>query len=510
MVEARFINIKIVDFRTPRKLYLSGVFTLMEASKQSSIFNSITSSIKSSTNTMRAFLLFYCSLSIVAVTGQTPQIDSLKHLLARHRNDTASVLLFRALGRSYLDARPDSCYFYTSQGLSLAEKLHYEKGQTICLSLLGMTLNKIGNMPQALAVSLLSLERAERLKDPLAIGDACNSLGIIYFYQRDYSKALYYYLAALRTTRDAPGAAGHRVAVALGNVGEDYLWLGMPDSCRQYMLRAWKIFLGTNDPAGVAFALSVLGESYTRSGRDSLAMNAYQQAISLEMLTNDRDDLCHSLLGMATIFRNRRSGDSAAWYARRSLTIADTAGFDTRELDAVNFLADQYGSEKNSDSALKFLRLAIALKDSLYSREKSTAIQAMTFQENIRQQQLVVEKHNAELNAARNRQRAGIAAFIPLFFLFVLFLYRKKVKPRLVEFLAVVGLLLAFEFITDLIFPYISDWTNDSPLWETVILVAVAAAIEPLNYRIEGWLNVHLTRTNLTREHAKTAEELKG
>jgi tetratricopeptide (TPR) repeat protein len=453
---------------------------------------------------MRIFTIFLWCLWVAAAAGQTPQTDSLKQLIAQQREDTAKVLLFRQLGLTYLDARPDSCYYYTTRGLALAEKLRDEKGQTICLSLLGTTLNNIGNVPEALTLSLRSLQLAERLKDPAAIGDACNSLGIIYYYQQDYRRALYYYLAALQTTKDEPGVGGHRIAVALGNVGEDYLRLGMPDSCHDYIVPAWQKFLAVQDLAGAAFALSVLGDSYIRSGQDSLAIYCYRQAVPLEEQTNDHDDLCHSVLGIATVFKNRHLTDSVAWYAHRSLTIAAKAGFPARELDAVQFLADLYESEKKADSALKFLRRGIAIKDSLYSLEKSTAIQAMTFQENIRQQQLVLEKRNAELNAVRDRQRAAIAVFIPLFFLFVLFLSRRKVKPRLIEFLAVVGLLLAFEFITDLIFPYISDWTNDSPLWETVILVAIAAAIEPLNYRIEQWINSSLARKYITPDDRKT------
>jgi hypothetical protein len=92
----------------------------------------------------------------------------------------------------------------------------------------------------------------------------------------------------------------------------------------------------------------------------------------------------------------------------------------------------------------------------------------------------------------RNLQLIAIAIFIPVFFLFVLFLGRIKVKARLVEFLAIVDLLLFFEFITDLVFPYISDWTNDRPIGEMLILVLIAAVLEPLNFGIENWVKKHL------------------
>src|ERR1700722_8526010 len=166
---------------------------------------------------MRIITIFFWCLWAAEVAGQTPQTDSLKQLIAQYREDTAKVLLFRQIGRTYLDARPDSCYYYASRGLALAERLHDEKGQSICLSLLGTTLNNIGNVPEALTVALRSLQMAERLKDPAAIGDACNSLGIIYYYQQDYRRALYYYVAALETTNDEPMAGEHRIGGALGN-----------------------------------------------------------------------------------------------------------------------------------------------------------------------------------------------------------------------------------------------------------------------------------------------------
>jgi hypothetical protein len=70
----------------------------------------------------------------------------------------------------------------------------------------------------------------------------------------------------------------------------------------------------------------------------------------------------------------------------------------------------------------------------------------------------------------------------------VVFLYRIKVKPRIIEFLGIMNILLVFEFVTDLTFPLISDWSNESPLWEMLILLLVATILEPLNFKMESWL----------------------
>jgi hypothetical protein len=124
--------------------------------------------------------------------------------------------------------------------------------------------------------------------------------------------------------------------------------------------------------------------------------------------------------------------------------------------------------------------------------EKQRAIQNLTFNENIRQQEIADQKKKDEENHTRNLQLLAIGVFIPVFFIGVLFLSRTKVKPRVVEFLGILSLLLFFEFITDLIYPYESQLTNENPIWEMLFLVALAALLEPLNFRLEHWVKGHL------------------
>jgi hypothetical protein len=86
----------------------------------------------------------------------------------------------------------------------------------------------------------------------------------------------------------------------------------------------------------------------------------------------------------------------------------------------------------------------------------------------------IFRKHpkRKELEAAKkNLQLAGIAVFIPTFFLFILFLSKRKTKPGIIEFLGIIAFLLVFEFITLFIHPYIAEWTNEAPVLMMLILV---------------------------------------
>ena len=57
-------------------------------------------------------------------------------------------------------------------------------------------------------------------------------------------------------------------------------------------------------------------------------------------------------------------------------------------LDAMTILAQDYKLKNQNDSAIKYLELSIALKNSLFNKEKTRAIQSLTFNEQLQQQEI--------------------------------------------------------------------------------------------------------------------------
>ncbi len=56
-------------------------------------------------------------------------VDSLLKQLTLSKSDTNRVLLFAELSRIYNRANPDLTLRYAQQGLTIAEKLNYKKGE---------------------------------------------------------------------------------------------------------------------------------------------------------------------------------------------------------------------------------------------------------------------------------------------------------------------------------------------------------------------------------------------
>ena len=440
---------------------------------------------------MRKFLLgIFFGLLMLSGFAQYSNIDSLKHVLVLSKKDTNAVFILNNIAHAYVFSHPDSTYYYGNRGMLMAKELHFLKGEAEGLILMGDGLTKMGNLPAALNVLLNGLKLSELIKDQYNIGFAFYDLGLLYVDEKDFNKAIKYNFKVLELDRHNKDKLG--ITNDLQNLGNTYYEMGKLDSALQYLNSSYKSYIALNDRTNAHFSQINLAEVYIKMKKDKIALENYRLALPYIAENKISEALCEITLNMAGIFQRMNEPDSAIYYGRKSLDLTKEFFFTSRQLDASNFLASFFESKGKPDSAFKYLKVTISLKDSIFNLEKQQSIQRMTFEENIRQNEIAAQKKLDEENHVRNLQLLAIGVFIPIFFFGVLFLSRTKVKPRVVEFLGILSLLLFFEFITDLIYPYISDLTNDRPVWEMLILVAIASLLEPMNHKLEHWVKEHL------------------
>jgi len=380
--------------------------------------------------------------------------------------------------------------FLAQQAFALVKKNHFAEGEAESIDRIANAFRISGNNSKALELDLLALKKAETINYVNGIIDDLINIGLVYIYQHDYEESISYSYRALTLAEHLDDRA--HLVYALLLLGDNYEKLNKLDSARYFTNRSYDAALNINDLDFIGISLNNLGNIYAKMGEDKIAIGYYKSDVPYLRITADKNALCETYLGLATLFKKTSNFDSCLFYGKLCLGYAQMANFPKRSMEASKFLTAYYVSVKNIDSAFAYQSITIEAKDSLFSEEKIKEIQNLSFNESARQQEITEQKKQNEEESNRNIQRAGIAVFIPLFFLFVLLLRRTKVKSRTVEFLAIVGLLLFFEFITDLLYPFISNWTNESPVWETMIFVIVAACLEPISYRLEHWIKLKL------------------
>ena len=435
---------------------------------------------------MKKYIALIFCLFTINCFAQNKYIDSLKTSLLTEKKDTSRVLTLLDISYAFSNLSIDSSMLFAQQGLSLAKQSGFTKGEAECLTKIGYNYAFLGNYPKSLQLELNALQKAETINDSDWIAAVYGAMAYTYSMQNDLRTCADYDIKALNMLQHTKNK--QLLTGTLMNIGDSYEKLNILDSARHFTNEAYDRSLQMGDSNLIGNTLANLGNIALKMHQHAIAMDYYRADLPYLQSTNDKEALCETYLNMATLFKTGGNNDSCLYYAKRSLITGQLSGLPQRVMNACDFLTDYYKSIDNVDSAFAYQSKTIAAKDSLFSEEKIREIQNLSFNESARQQEIAEQKKKDADDARRNLQRAGIAVFIPVFFLFVLLLSRTKVKSRTVEFLGIVGLLLFFEFITDLIYPYISNWTNESPIWETLIFVILAACLEPISFKLEHWI----------------------
>ena len=432
--------------------------------------------------------LFWVTLFL---SGQQNTVDSLHQLLATAKEDTTQVNLLNQLSRSFYNSKTDSALNYANRAREFSQKIGYVKGEIRSLTLIGSIMIMTGNFPKALEIGLEALTKSEASGDERLIASSYRLLNGVYSEQGDLKQALPYGLKEKKINEKTNDE--RTLSSNLVNIGNDYRQSDQLDSARIYLNQALNIALRIGNTSVIAASYLNLGMIHTKMKQYDIAIGYLRLAIPNFKIDNNPLILLISTYDvLAEVYNSTNQADSAFYYARLTYNKAKEMDYIWGVLSSSQRLASLFKKSKQLDSSIVYYEIAMAAKDSSTSQEKQKQIQALTFNEELRQIKIAKQKSEEVAARKRNLELAGIAIFIPLFLFAVLLLGRRKVKSRTIEFLGILGLLFLFEFIVLLAHPYIGQWTHESPLWMLLILVAVAAILIPLHHRSEAWIKKKL------------------
>ena len=335
-------------------------------------------------------ILFLLILNPGMVWGQQNLTDSLRAVINLQKGDTTEVNALAYLGNK--ETQLDSGIKYVQEGLSLAEKLNYRKGQADCFYILGQISIDFGPSIQN---ALNALNIYESLHDNQGISSSYLVLQANYWIAGDYEKALNYAFLGEKIAEAHNVISirfnfpGHRLApLFLAEIGQIYLLKNQPDSALIYTQKAiayHELFNGGN----WNFPIYLLATIQTMQGHYKAALENYRSAIPLAVQNGFFRDTLQIFSGMSTLFKKTAQLDSVVYYAQKAARSLPS-GLEIKSLlEAFDNLAQVYKLRGDKDSAIKYIELSHSLKDSIFSREKNREVQNVTFNEQLKQQQII-------------------------------------------------------------------------------------------------------------------------
>jgi tetratricopeptide (TPR) repeat protein len=265
--------------------------------------------------------------------SQDNNIDSLKLMLFKGGKDTNAVRTIDRIAEGYLHLHPDSTYWYARQGMLEAEQLHDQKGVVASLEYMGLGLRQMGNYPGALQLLFQSQKVCEQEKFDDQLFYIFHYIASVYYFQEDDRKCIEYELKALAVSEKSD----KNEDMTYSYISGAYEDLNQSDSSLYYQDLACAASFRMQDPQSNAFCEVNLADAYFKLNKDTLAMENYRMAMPYLTAKKNNEGLCESSYKMARIFERQNRVDSALYYGRLSLSLAQSSFLTSRQQDRATF-----------------------------------------------------------------------------------------------------------------------------------------------------------------------------
>jgi signal transduction histidine kinase len=375
---------------------------------------------------MKLITLFIAFIfTITAATAQNKIVaDSLVKQLTLSKSDTNRVLLLIELSGIYNRANPALSLKYAQEGLTLARKLNYKKGEAQCLHRIARALNIQGRDPEALALLLEAKKINEAIGNFIGLSDNLRILGIIYSGQDDYTNAMHYLFQANEVAKRL-NKVPFQPSAAMMAIGDAYFRFNQLDSALVYLQQAYKIASVNKVDYLLDNILTVTGQAQTAKGNDAQAMENFFNSIPHSIPDSDHQNLNQTYLGIAKLFQKRGQKDSSIAYAKKALAEGQVISNVRGVLDASQFLASIYEGI-NQHEAFNYFKVAMSAKDSLFNAEKIKQVQNVGFVEQQRLQSIKAEK----LEYKNKLRLYALLSAVGVFLLLAIILYRNNLNKQ--------------------------------------------------------------------------------
>ncbi|HVZ56753.1 MAG TPA: hypothetical protein VG870_08865, partial [Chitinophagaceae bacterium] len=316
------------------------------------------------------------------ITAQPFHVDSLRRRVAGAPPDTAKVRLLGTLSTYYNHNHLDSGFYFTQQMIALARQLNDPYGEAWGLSILATSADRTGDMTKSLEVALSCLHLAEKLTyghDEM-IMRAYTQMGVVNFLTGHNRDAINYLHQALYYARrwQPDESAYYQIYAHLGNA---HRRAGNLDSSSYYIEKSYNLSGRGGDVYFYPYVRNCEGEINEALGRLDRAKQFYRDAVVEGIRINHLFQLSYAYSQLASLFNRTGELDSSIFYAKKSLQLSREFFYGTFIPAAANLLSQAFEKKNRPDSALKYLRLTMEIKDRVMNQTKQQQFQLLEFEE---------------------------------------------------------------------------------------------------------------------------------
>ena len=345
------------------------------------------------------------------------QSDSLRKELLSTRQDTSRALLMCSLAESYRGVLVDSTLFFATEALNISRKKNFAKGESKALSSLCSYFYTIGNYPASLDAGLKALKIAQENNLRYDQAFAMIRIANVYTAMYDLRNALRYYMDTRAIVRNTPDSFFYAVTYWLS--ADVYEKLNLPDSALLIAKYAQDTAVKMNNSIILSGLNRVLGNIYARKGDHPKALGYYHQRLRDGLRSRLVPSNAEACADLAKYHYANNQTDSAILYATRAYELSAVLKNAKLRLSSAELLSKLLDSQNVSKSH-QYLKIANAIRDSLFGVEKLQELQVISYREKERQNELAL----AETKYRNSIRQLALLSGMGLLVLISMGLYR--------------------------------------------------------------------------------------
>lgn len=244
---------------------------------------------------------------------------------------------------------------------------------------LSVAYDMLGYKDSAIFFALKALPVYEQNNDLADMAFVYNGLGLIYYSQKQYKRAIYYHKKSLRTEIERSNPEG--AASSLVNLGICYAYIDSTALSIRYYLQADSIYHSNDLESLRPDALSNLLNLYMRLGRYTEAHETLSQFKKIQRpLDTPPETEVSQLLVEATLLYHTGHTRAALLLSQKAARIAEQYKIRYKMQECYNRLASIHAGMQQYETAYYYQQQSRVLADSLYNVQLATEVNNLNLQ----------------------------------------------------------------------------------------------------------------------------------
>jgi tetratricopeptide (TPR) repeat protein len=364
---------------------------------------------------------------ITNISAQKTKLDSIWNRLEVH--DTIKIQDIVNYGIDIQKRSLDSALVFHRAAVELTDEVltRYSNptitralsiSKSTALRCIGIVFYYQGAYDKAVDYYIESLRISEAFDDRNGMSSCYNNIGMIYSIQRNFDPAIDNYQKAIKIKEEFNDKFG--VAACITNIGIVYYYKAnhllnsgnkqqaIPDYDKaiEYYSKSLKIYEELNDLKWISACYNNIGIVYKQQEKYDKALDFYQKSLTIKEELNDKLGILSSLINLSALnisladsFANnfnlkQKYLNSAIDFGTQALKLSKDISILPRESEAARALMTAYSKLGDFNKAFEYSQIFISTRDSIFNTEKTKSISEM-------QTKYETEKHQQEIEKQR-------------------------------------------------------------------------------------------------------------